>query len=217
MSLNKLTKRLRREIRSSPKKAAALGLLLLVAVYYWVPLLTGMTAKKDQAVATAAELPETGFPSVATARPGPQPGAPAAGAAPSYAWEDLVRWSREDAATRPAETLVDRRDPFQPVRTAIAEVDGTPQEEATVQPLLTPEQLGMKLSGTVVGAGRKVAVIDGKAYAEGRSVQWFQDGQVIDFKLTEVHPQRIVLEQLGERFELEIKKGTRDWGLGTGD
>lgn len=217
MSLNKLTRRLRREIRSSPKKAAALGLLLLVAVYYWVPLLKGTIANEDQAVATAAELPEPGFPSVAIARPGPQLEATAAAAAPSYGWEDLVRWSREDAATRPAETLIQRRDPFQPVRTEIAEVDSAPKEEAPVQPLVTPEKLGMKLSGTVVGKGRKVAVIDGKAYAEGRSVQLFQDGRVIDFKLTEVHPERIVLEQLGERFELEIKKGARDWGPGTGN
>jgi hypothetical protein len=209
VSLNKLTRRLRREIRSSPKKAAALGLLLLLAVYYWMPLLKGMIAKEDRAAETATESPEPGFAAVTATQAVPQP-ASAASSTPSYKWEDLVRWSQEDTATRSAETLVDRRDPFRPVQVEVAEVKSEPVEETPVQPLWTPERLGMKLSGTVVGADRGVAVIGGKAYAVGRSVELSQEGQVIDFKLTEVHSQHIVLERLGERFELEIDKGARN-------
>ena len=38
VKLDKLTKQLRRDIAANPKKAAALGLMVLVALYFWGPL-----------------------------------------------------------------------------------------------------------------------------------------------------------------------------------
>ena len=41
MSLERFAKRLRREVIANPKKAAILGIMLLVAIYFWTPLVMG--------------------------------------------------------------------------------------------------------------------------------------------------------------------------------
>lgn len=203
MNASKLIKRLRREAKASPKKAAALGLLLLVAGYYWMPLLKAVVTKADAAGRKPRESAEADFTAMI---PSGEGSAAEGKATPTYGWERLAEWIDEDALTRPAESLVTRRSPFEPVvaEIALAETDQEMEQPARKSP--TPESLGMALSGTVVGPGRRVAVIDGKAYPEGRSVEARQSGDVIQFKLSEVHPERIVLERLGEQFELAIPR-----------
>jgi len=72
VSLNKLTKKLKRDAQRSPKKAAALGLLCVVALWFWAPLVWGWIAPEDSASETTA----------ATA-PGPNPG-PTSGVAAGF-------------------------------------------------------------------------------------------------------------------------------------
>lgn len=210
MKASKLIKRLRREAKASPKKAAALGLLLLVAIYYWMPLLKGMVTKADVADAQPAASADAEPAATVAARPR----SPSAddgrqtAQSPKYEWQQLADWIDNDALAHPSESLLARRSPFQPVETEISKTE--PEQEVaveeTVQKSPTPESLGMALSATVVGPGRRVAVIDGKAYPEGQSVPATQSGEEIKFKLSEVHPERIVLERQGERFELAIPR-----------
>jgi len=71
-------------------------------------------------------------------------------------------------------------------------------------PQVTPATLGVELSGTLVGPHRRVALIGGKAYREGQTITVDQNDQPIQFELVEVHPQRIVLNLQGTRFDLAI-------------
>ena len=214
VSPKKLVKRLRREATASPRKAAILGLLALAAMYFWLPLFRGMVVKKDTPVTSSIELPaelsDRDLGVRATARAA-APAATSGGAAPQeHSWEQLAGWLEQDERTRPAEDLAGRRSPFEPIREEPVEtspdlVEEEPVETVeTVETVVTPGSLGMQLTGTVVGPGRHVAVIDGKAYAQGRIVGSVKDGQAIEFTLAEVSEERIVLERQGQRYELAI-------------
>lgn len=204
MNISKLTKRLRREAKTNPKKAAILGLLLLVAVYYWLPLLKGMVAKAEVAPKKATET-------ISAKKVEAEPlkamsemrGKKETEATATFEWESLAGGLDRDPTARPCEMLLSRRSPFGSLTPEIAEVE----PEVTTEPVqitVTPESLGMAVSGTVIVPGRRVALINGRAYREGRNVPSTRGGQTIEFKLAEVHDRQIVLERQGERFELAI-------------
>jgi len=193
---------MRREVLANPKKAAILGLLALVALYYWAPLVRGWIAPEQ----ASAEL------AVAEADAELAPGAPADSApagtstpAPekisSHTWTQVDQWMRKDPTTT-AEDLADWRDPFA-VASAGAELAA--DEEAQLEDAeATPEALGVELSATLVGPRRRVALIDGKAYREGQTVRINQSDRPIEFELVEVLRERIVLDRDGKRFDLMI-------------
>ena len=80
VKLHKLAKQARRDLLANPKKAAILGLMLLVALYFWGPLLWkwfapagGKKGSKDQAglileddPAQAADKAKTGVAAAGT-------------------------------------------------------------------------------------------------------------------------------------------------------
>ena len=66
----------------------------------------------------------------------------------------------------------------------------------------------MSLSSTVIGPQRRVALINGRPYAQGKTVRAAKDGQQIEFTLAEVHPRSILLERDGQRFELKAPDPT---------
>lgn len=205
MSLNKLARQLRREAMANPKKAVILALLVLVAGYFWGPLVWDWVAS-EQAPGAPPEVK-------AEAATEPAPFADAASAqsqelpdkqhkASSHPWTQLDEWMRADPMTTPAEDVAGWRDPFDSDR---ASVEADHDEEAPVAAApVTPQDLGVELSGTLIGPRRRVALIDGKAYRVGQSVTVDRAGRPIHLQLVEVHPRRIVLEWEDDRFDLAI-------------
>ncbi|MBI3839452.1 MAG: hypothetical protein HY288_16150, partial [Planctomycetia bacterium] len=55
-----LAKKLQREIKANPAKAGGLGVLLLVAGYFWAPLVKGFIAPAETAPAATATAPTSG-------------------------------------------------------------------------------------------------------------------------------------------------------------
>ena len=205
MSLNKLARQLRREAMANPKKAAILAVLALVAVYFWGPLVWGWVAPeqasgeppngKDEAAAEPGTLANT-------ASTQPQEPPEKEQTACPYPWTQLDEWMRGDPMTTPAEDLTGWRDPF---ASDLAGAGGDEHEGAQAAvPQVTPESLGVELSGTLIGPRRRVALIGGKAYRAGQTVTIDHAGRPVDLKLIEVHPRRIVLEWEGNRFDLVI-------------
>jgi hypothetical protein len=201
--LDKLAKRLRREAVAYPKKAAVLGLLVLVALYYWGPLVwrrasRGRSSGKPPASEANADLQPEAWADTASA----QPQTPPPHKACSYPWTQLDEWMRQDLSTTPAEHPGDWRDPF---AVASAGAGGAGSEEKRPDPpQLTPESLGIELSGTLIGASRRVALVGGRAYSEGQTIVVNHHDRPIDFELVEVHSRRIVLGREGSRFEVVI-------------
>ena len=196
-----------REATSSPKKAVILGLLLLVALYYWAPLIAGLFGKEKTAQEPPGAVePADMLPFVPVVSAGVTDRPMVADEPTIHDWRQIARWLDEDPATRPVADLAERRDPFRAVLIVVAgtEDDEEIDESLSVKPELTPETLGMQLSGTVVGTRRRVAMIGGKVYTEGRTVPAVGQSQEIEFVLSEVHPRKIVLERLGKRYELAV-------------
>jgi len=205
VSFNRIARQLRREAVANPKKAGFLGLLAVVALWFWAPLVAGWFADEDAAAVAKDKAP----PKAAAALKPPaaigEP-APAATQRPQevqYSWQQLVQWMDNDPRTLPPEAIAGQRDPFASVgpRPVVEKVETESDKIALAD--ATPETLGMVLSSTIVGPERRVAMINGRPYAEGKIVQLVKDGQPIEFKLAEVHLRSVLLEHNGERFELK--------------
>lgn len=201
VSQSRLIKQLRREISANPKKALFLGLLILVALYFWAPLVCGWFTEDDSPATTAAADAEAELPSAAPAQPKTPPEQEAEGL--RHPWQQLVHWMDNDPRTLPAILPPEQRDPFLSPKPQVAEED-TQDKPKTVPPETTPEGLGMVLSSTIIGPRRRLARISGKTYKLGQSVTLEKDGQQVTFKLVELHPRRVVLEREGKRFDLKI-------------
>lgn len=207
MNLGRLARKLRREVVGNPKKAAVLGLLVLVASYFWSPLVWGWFVKKEAPVEASAADADSEFDSTMLADAGAPESSPPEPAT-THPWQLVVEWMKQDPSTTTATDLGNRRDPFQPIRPEVADAE-LESEAQTVESAVTPQSTGLELTGTLVGGQRSVALINGKAYREGGTVASIGDGASIEFELTEVHPRRIVLQRLGEQFELTIPQQAR--------
>jgi hypothetical protein len=218
VSVDKLAKQLRREIQASPKKAAVLGLLAVVGIYFWAPLVVGWCGGDKTgnlvAVPAAGAIASPTGTAVATSQPtassnpvvvgsGTKPSEP-----PQHAWRKVVEWMEEDPRTKPAPPRAIQRDPFQ---TPKAEVVEAPKEvPKPVELEIVPQSLNIVLSGTIVGPSRRVARINGRTYEQGASIELAaKDGKSFSFTLAEVDSRRVVLERKGKQFELKLSTPIR--------
>jgi hypothetical protein len=198
VSLSKLGKKLRREAIANPKKAALLGLVIVLALYFWAPLIRGWivgnktTTEATTDTAAAAVPPAAGAPA-ATEKSLPVP--------PS--WQKLVQWMHEDPRTMTAPMLTQTRDPFEMAKSDETKVE-EPAEVKT--PTITPTAAGLVLTSTIVGPQRRVVQINGDTYTVGQTIEVVKEKESLraKFKVVEIHPRRAVLEAEGERFELTI-------------
>ena len=63
MKLDKLARQLRRDVAASPKKAVALGLMVLVALYFWAPMVWKWIAPdqgKGKSTVSVSDVPAGG-------------------------------------------------------------------------------------------------------------------------------------------------------------
>jgi len=199
VTLAQFKKRLLRDFKAHPMKAAVLGLLVLVAAYFWAPLFAKMLPGEKTPEAVAPGYLDD---SVAEDSAGTTPEAPSA---PRRDWRKLLAQIESDPLTKPAVGLASAtwslgRD--EPLAEA-AEADPAAAELAAAEAAMkiTPASVGLKLSGTMVGSGRKVAVISGKSYQEGRELRLTDE---LVFVVAEVTARKVVLRRGDESFVLEL-------------
>lgn len=214
MELSKWIRRLRREATANPKKAAALGLLLVIALYFWTPLVRNWIGKNEPSetpvAVTPANRPETSSPLSAQETTASQPAPEAA----VYTWEQWDKWITQDPRTKALKDLPIQRDPFQPVPKVVQVKEKTPPKVATpTRIVVTPASLNMQLSSTVVGPSPRLAVINGKVYREGDVISVSKDGRRATFTLAEVRARQVVLSSLDGRFELNLPERKRSGRL----
>jgi hypothetical protein len=203
---SKLIRRLRREAKANPAKAAALAIVVLVAIWFWAPLVVHWCSP---AAAPAEEIAAAG-PAVQPSVDGASRIAPAdAPIAPAVPWQQLVRAIEQDPRMRPSRRLGEWRNPFGPSAAALAAelaaAKGSQQKKIkrAPPPELLPADAGLVLNSTLVGNGRRMALIGGEPYWEGDAVPAAHgDG---NFKLVEISPRQVVLERQGKHYDLEIK------------
>jgi len=209
VSLNRVAKRLRREAVANPKKAALLGLLAVVALYFWAPLMCGWFNSEDspkEAKSAKADAKGKSIPDAAS-----EPGSKQkekAHKTPEYSWQQLAEWMDNDPRTSAARSRKGQRDPFRMTKAQLAQVKPNQEQENQVkneeEPELTPQDLGMVLSSTIVGPRRQVALINGKTYRPGDTIEMEKGKQKVSFTLMEILPRRVVLSRENKPFTLNM-------------
>jgi hypothetical protein len=203
VNLDKLGKKLRREVVGNPKKAALLGLVTVLALYFWAPLLRGwfLTDKAADQMATEAA------PAVVVAGAQVVAATPTATDKPAAAlpsWQQVVEWMHKDPRTMTAPPLMQTRDPFQ----AESDKPETTLEEKikAKPPVVAPSAAGLVLTSTIIGTERRLAQINGKPYTVGQTIEVAKDkdSTPMTYKLIVIDLRRAVLEAEGEHFELTI-------------
>lgn len=195
----KLVKRIRREAAANPKKAAVLGILVAVSIYFWAPLVfrwlsvdKGSLASQNTAVVPPAK----------SAAPG---STPAARADNRPSWQQIDGWMRNDPRTMSATPASIGRDPFGFPADVVAKT--VAEEELKKQtPSISPDRAGLTLSGTVIGPRDRVARINGRTYRVGETIDVKDKKTTVQaaFKVMEVQPRSVILQSGPERYELSL-------------
>ena len=189
-----------------PKQAAALGALVLVALYFWVPLLWGWVAPADAACRPAAGGAEATPATGAVAREETS----AASVAP--AWDVLVDWMERDQRTSAVDRWDNTLNPFRAVVVDVATAEDEKANESELEQELretVSSSLEQVQFSTIVGTGGRAALINGKTYREGRIVTLSLGEKKFDFQLVAVHAGRIVLERQRKQYELKLPEPGR--------
>jgi hypothetical protein len=215
VKLDKLAKQLRRDLAANPKKAAALGLMALVALYFWAPLVwrwfSPEGGKKSGAAATALIL--TDDPE--------EPAAAAKRRGGKFRWDKVRQLIADDKRMASAAYDAAWTDPFagQAAPPAAAAAGTVPAaanggQQAIAAADVEPQQAGLTLSGVMIGS-KRTATINGETWLEGsRILASGEEGQpdAVEFRLVRITSRGVELERRGKRYILlcprpELAKG----------
>lgn len=166
VKIQKLSQQLTKEIKRSPAKAAALGGLLLVALWFWFPLVQGWIST-DKPAAPKVAVTETPMP--------PQPSAPKASQAASAPsgleanWRDLATRMASDPWMRSGTLRAPTFDPFFPEAPVAEELADSEPAAAKPQADISPESAGLSVSSVIAGS-QPLARINSQNYRVGDTV-----------------------------------------------
>lgn len=184
MNVELLGTRLKAELARNKAKSAVLGIMFLVATYFWIPLLGdlfGGDSSGEADIATPATRAQADIPASVEVTKSTK------GEAKPLDWRTAVARLREDPLRGPIETFSLSRDPFAnlsiPLATQPPELEEETEEQKTEHDVQQPpepmpptfEELGLVLNGIMVGINSRVATINGTNYREGQTVTVFAD------------------------------------------
>ena len=205
MKLDKLARQLRRDVAASPKKAVALGLMVLVALYFWAPMVWKWIAPdqgKGKSTVSVSDviLEDDPIDLAAKAKRERQ----------DFAWEKVRRKLLADPRMSSAVYEIAWHDPFRADGlTDPARATATAAAQAA-EAQSDPNKLGLVLTSVVVGSTRRSAVISGENYQEGQIVPGSgkkdQPPGGIEFRLVRVGFHEIELERLGRTYTLKLSR-----------
>jgi hypothetical protein len=195
-----LKDQLLRDLKASWQKTAALAVLLVVGLAFWVPPLVRVLSASTTTPAVASPAAVSAPATLAA------PPTVTAVAAPAFAWEQAAAYLDTDPFVRSAEVAAVQRDPFRIDRDQFAPPilfsEDQPPPPAPPAPSRPADGgiAGLELKSTIIGTRRRAALINSHLYYEGREV--FVDG--VTYTLTSVEPRRVILSRGQDVFELEI-------------
>lgn len=219
MSIQTLKKQFQKELKTNPKKAVVLGLLALVAVYFWAPLAIKMvsdgkkSSKASKVAQTDGQQAEIATSSELETTSKQNKTALQTSAAPAFGWDQILDSIHKDPRTASYPEIKNEHDPFKRAEKIIeVPVSGNPlatratEQAPEVVRDLSPEALGMKLTSTIVGDRRSVAMIDDRAHAVGQRVIAYDGATPLPFRLVEIRPELVILEREGQQYALKINQ-----------
>ncbi len=208
VNLEKLNKQLRRDIAANPKKAVALGLMVLVALYFWGPLawqFLSASGGERRSKASTASLILTDDPAEPTQQNKGRNGRS------KFRWEKVRQLIRQDPHMVSATFDVGWIDPFKKLQGAPGKepVPEIPAEDPGIAAVavVDPKDLGVTLGGVMIGPRNRVATINGEACREGDVVSLGdkQDKTLsYQYRVFKISRDSVQLESGGRLFRLEF-------------
>ena len=211
MSLNNLSSQLRRDLAANPKKAAILGLMVLVALYFWGPLawkfLKSSGAKKNSK-ANMASLILTDDP----IEPSQQI---KSGSRIRFKWERVRQLIKQDPHMLSATFDASWVDPFGKPAATAAEAEPTRETSAddaaaaAAAAALDPKSLGIILGGIMITPRGHLATLNGEACREGETVSVTDNRDKTvkyELRVLKIARQSVQLEIGGRIFSLELSQ-----------
>lgn len=205
VNLEKLVKQLRRDVAANPQKAAALGLMVLVALYFWGPLVwkwASAGGNKRNTKVNLASLILTDDPPEPTQQSKLRGGA-------KFRWEKARQLIRQDPHM--ASATFDPRwiDPFgkPPADTTAQEAEAAQAEATAASAPAEPSTLGLVLGSIMIGPRHRVATINGETCREGDTVEVadkHDKGVKRHFKVAHIGRQEVELDIGGRSVVLEL-------------
>jgi hypothetical protein len=210
VNLDKLTKKLSRDLTANPKKAGLLGLMVLVALYFWAPLLKGAVLGKGGAsTSQTAQVILTDDPLEA-------------GAAPrkpkeTLKWEKLRQLVETDSKMASVAYNAQWRDPFTP---SSAPNSTVPEPASVVVETLDsvmvepepavdadPTELGLSVASVMIGPRTRAVTIAGDVYRESETiVATTRDGQGVEYRIVAIHATEVHFERNGKTYRVELSR-----------
>jgi hypothetical protein len=205
VTTHNLSQQLLRDLQRSPKKAALLALLAGVALWFWAPLFVGCFRSEEFDGVVVNQVAAAPVAVAATALSVEQPNANGVVAklpeTHTQDWRQLVKWMGQDSRLRAAERPL-AGDPFAP-RRAPAPKPATSRAKTLAQAPTNSEQLGLKLTATLLGPEKRFAMINGRAYAEGQAIKAAPDRTYV---VRYVEERKVTLEGDGKAIVLKAVK-----------
>lgn len=217
--MEKLLRKLRRELARNPKQTAVLGAGLLLAVYFWAPLMVRWLG-----IQPAPPTAVNGFQASVDRTPDRAAAGGATAGDITMDWRELWRRMVDDPLRRLPDEPVSSRDPFQPRSQLLPQTLGAaPSElaqEVTEPATVDPPTGEWRLEGVMLGRRTRAAIINGRAYRERDRLPAMLSPRVAaentvssplteragDAVLAEVHADHVIVSVGTEIIRLELKR-----------
>ena len=197
MNFDKMTKSIQRELRTNPKKALLLTLLVGGAGYFWMPIARrwgGGATVAAKATAKAPILRDDARPATETSKK----------QAKLPPWDLLRDAMAQDQLTASADLTTLTRNPFFTAALAMAEEE--PEESVHEVPAVVESNIDARklfvVKSVIVGPGGGVAVVNGDLVRRGDTVFHETPAGKSEFTV-------IAIENWG----IKIQRADQDWEL----
>jgi hypothetical protein len=207
VELGFLVRKVKRDLLRSPAKAAVLAALLLVAIWFWAPLvkrwLTRDPDSSAEAVAVAQAVPVEN--KIVNAK---KNGSPTTGTNDrnTRSWSELLTLIEQDQRTKSARLPGLAVHPF-----TAPQVRDEPRETADRTPTLPVDLDPKELGSTIVGPRSRLAGIDGKVCRAGQTIRVAYTGTpqgatIVEYRLEEIQSTYVTLSRGGRVYRLPLQR-----------
>lgn len=203
VNIQKTTTQLTKEIKRNPAKAAVLGGLLLIAIWFWFPLVqkwmgsgsstvAKQPAEHELVIPQATQLATPEEPAMTKQRPAGKPD-----------WRTIAQQLSDDPWMEKGTLREDSFDPFFPEKQPKTILTSTSVEpESTPNLDVPPETAGLAVTSVIVGSNLPIARINQQNYRIGDTVRATDAN--IRYTLVEVHSWGVVLKGVQQLHHLPI-------------
>lgn len=203
VNIQKTTTQLTKEIKRNPAKAAVLGGLLLVAIWFWYPLIQKWMGSGSSSVASDLVESDLVIPQAEPLQSAEQPAITKKVPAGKTDWRTIAQQIGDDPWMKKGTLRDGNFDPFFPEQQTQTTLTSTNVESDTTPDLdVPPETAGLAVTSVIVGGRVPLARINSQNYHVGDTIRATDAN--IRYTLVEVHSWGVLLKGSQQVHQLTI-------------